>query len=193
MRHANKQKLAQYIKQTLGVIVSPDALFDVQIKRFHEYKRQLLNILGLLYRYQELKGMSYEERADVVPRVFIFGGKAAPGYYMAKLIIKLVGSIGELINNDLDTGDYLKVVFIPNYNVSLAELIIPASDLSEHISTAGHEASGTSNMKFAMNGCLIIGTLDGANIEIMEEIGEENIFIFGVKTEEVEYYRKAIQ
>lgn len=181
----NKRKLAKYIFEKLNIRVSENALFDVQIKRFHEYKRQLLNILGVIYRYRKLKGLSDEEKADVVPRVFIYGGKAAPGYYIAKLIIKLINTVAEVVNNDMDTSDLLKIVFLPNYCVSLAEIIIPASDLSEHISTAGHEASGTSNMKFAMNGSLIIGTLDGANIEIMEEIGEENIFIFGAKTEDV--------
>lgn len=188
----NKKKVVKYFREKLGVPVSEDALFDVQIKRFHEYKRQLLNILGVLYRYRQIKGMSDEERADVVPRVVVFGGKAAPGYYMAKLIIKLINAAAEVVNSDPDIGDLLKIVFVPNYCVSLAELLIPASDLSQHISTAGHEASGTSNMKFSMNGSLIIGTLDGANIEILEEVGKDNIFIFGAKAEQVGPLRKAV-
>lgn len=193
IKHKNKKRLSKWIKANLGIDTSPDALFDVQIKRFHEYKRQLLNMLGVLYRYKQIKGMTDEERADVVPRVFLFGGKAAPGYHMAKMTIKLVNSWGDEINNDPDTQHLLKVVFLPNYNVSLAEIVIPASDISEHISTAGTEASGTSNMKFSMNGSLIIGTLDGANVEICEEIGEDNMFIFGAQTPEVPILRKELQ
>jgi starch phosphorylase len=192
IKRKNKKRLAKWVKTHLNIDISPDALFDVQIKRFHEYKRQLLNMLGVLHRYKQLKGMTDDDRADVVPRVVMFGGKAAPGYHMAKMIIKLITSWAEEINNDPDTHNLLKVVFLPNYNVSLAEMVIPASDLSQHISTAGTEASGTSNMKFSMNGCMIIGTLDGANIEILEEVGEDNMFIFGAETPDVPSLRGAI-
>jgi len=192
MKLQNKEKLAKMIFKKTGIAVTTDALFDTQVKRIHEYKRQLLNILYIIHRYNTIKGMSNSQRksAGVVPRVVIFGGKAAPGYYMAKLVIQLINSVAKVINNDADIGDLLKVVFIPNYCVSLAEIIVPGSDLSQHISTAGMEASGTSNMKFAMNGCLIIGTLDGANVEIEQEIGSANIFIFGAKEHEVEPLRK---
>jgi len=186
---ANKVRLAQYIRNTTGLQVDPEALFDVQVKRIHEYKRQLMNILGVIHRYLKLVDMDEAKLADVVPRVFIFGGKAAPGYYMAKLVIKLINDVADVVNRNPRTNKWLKVVFLADYNVSLAELIVPASDISEHISTAGTEASGTSNMKFALNGGLIIGTLDGANIEIREEIGEENMFIFGARAEEVEDIR----
>jgi starch phosphorylase len=158
MKLAAKTRLAGVIHKACGVAVRPDALFDVQVKRIHEYKRQQLNALYLIHRYNWIKSLSPEERKQrVVPRVAIFGGKAAPGYDMATRIIRLVHRIGDVVNNDADVGDLFKVVYIPNYNVSLAELIVPASDLSQHISTAGMEASGTSNMKFAMNGGLIIG------------------------------------
>jgi len=157
----------------------------VQVKRIHEYKRQYLNILSIIHRYDCIKNMTSEERKKVVPRVCLIGGKAAPGYEIAKKIIKLIPAVGVKINNDPDIGNLLKLVFVPDYNVSVAELIIPASDVSQHISTAGHEASGTSSMKFLMNGCLILGTLDGAAVEIAEEIGEENMFIFGAKVDEV--------
>lgn len=193
VKRSNKERLATYIKKNCGIHVNVNALFDVQVKRFHEYKRQLLNILSVIYRYHILKSGTPEQKAAIYPRVIFFGGKAAPGYYMAKLIIKLINSVADVINNDKSIGNMLKVVFIPNYCVSLAEIIIPASDISQHISTAGTEASGTSNMKFAMNGGLILGTLDGANVEILEEIGEENIFIFGARTEEVEGLRKTIR
>lgn len=185
----NKRRLAQHIRSTLGISLNAGALFDVQVKRIHEYKRQLMNILAVIHRYLRLQAMSPAELAGMVPRVVIFGGKAAPGYYMAKLVIKLINDVAEKVNSNPTTAPLLKVVFLPDYNVSLAEIIIPASDISEHISTAGTEASGTSNMKFALNGGLIIGTLDGANIEILEEIGEENMFIFGCKAEEVEDIR----
>jgi len=193
IKKKNKVRLAQWIEEKLAIQVSPNSLFDVQVKRFHEYKRQLLNILGVCYRYRQLKGLSDEERADVVSKVMLFGGKAAPGYHMAKRIIKLINNVAQVVNSDPEIGDLLKVVFLPNYCVSLAEIIIPASDISQHISTAGMEASGTSNMKFAMNGGLIIGTLDGANIEIKQEIGEDNMFICGIKADNVEAMRKQVR
>eukprot|EP00879_Flechtneria_rotunda_P002992 GHRR01003210.1.p1 GENE.GHRR01003210.1~~GHRR01003210.1.p1 ORF type:complete len:957 (+),score=328.75 GHRR01003210.1:132-3002(+) len=180
-----KQRAAAKIHDLTGVKVNPSAVFDVQVKRIHEYKRQLLNVLGIIHRYDEIKKMTQEQRSKVVPRVCVIGGKAAPGYEMAKRIIKLICAVGEKINNDKDVGDLLKLVFYPDYNVSGAEILIPASELSQHISTAGTEASGTSNMKFQMNGCLIIGTLDGANIEIAEEGGADNMFIFGAKADQV--------
>ncbi|KAK1641130.1 glycogen phosphorylase [Colletotrichum phormii] len=189
IKYANKVRLAKYIKTTTGASVNPAALFDVQVKRIHEYKRQQLNIFGVIHRYLTLKAMSPEDRKKVAPRVSIFGGKAAPGYWMAKQIIHLVNSVGSVVNNDEEIGDLLKVIYLEDYNVSKAEMIIPASDLSEHISTAGTEASGTSNMKFVLNGGLIIGTCDGANIEITREIGENNIFLFGNLAEDVEDLR----
>ena len=164
IKFANKVRLAKYIKETTGIAVDPSALFDVQVKRIHEYKRQQLNIFGVIHRYLTLKAMTPKERVEQQPRVSVFGGKAAPGYWMAKQIIHLINSVGSVVNNDSDIGDLLKVVFIADYNVSKAEMIIPASDISEHISTAGTEASGTSNMKFVLNGGLIIGTCDGANV-----------------------------
>jgi glycogen phosphorylase len=184
-----KAHLAQHIKESNGVEVKPDALFDIQVKRIHEYKRQNMNIFGVIHRYLQLKAMKPEERKKEVPRVCIFGGKAAPGYYAAKTIIKLINAVSDVVNNDKDIGDILKVVFIADYNVSKAEIIIPASDISQHISTAGTEASGTSNMKFTLNGGLILGTVDGANIEITREIGENNIFLFGHLSEDVEDLR----
>ncbi|KAI1415760.1 glycosyltransferase family 35 protein [Hypoxylon sp. FL1857] len=191
IKFANKVRLAKYIKSTTDITVNPSSLFDVQVKRIHEYKRQQLNIFGVIYRYLKLKEMSPEERKKQLPRVSIFGGKAAPGYWMAKQIIHLINSVGAVVNKDPDIGDLLKVVFLEDYNVSKAEMITPASDLSEHISTAGTEASGTSNMKFVLNGGLIIGTCDGANIEITREIGQENIFLFGTLSEDVEDLRHA--
>jgi starch phosphorylase len=190
----NKFRLADLIHERCGVQVDPEAMFDVQVKRIHEYKRQFMNILQVVHRYLTLKAQIAEGSFDQsawVPRVVIFGGKAAPGYYIAKLVIKLINSIAEVVNADTQTNALLKVVYIPDYNVSSAEVIIPASDLSEHISTAGTEASGTSNMKFVLNGGLIIGTLDGANIEIREEVGSENIFIFGCLAEQVDDLRHA--
>ncbi|GAA5812839.1 hypothetical protein MFLAVUS_006298 [Mucor flavus] len=189
VKYKNKERLALWIKTHMSITVNPDALFDIQVKRIHEYKRQYMNILSVIYRYQSLKKMSAEDISQQVPRVVIFGGKAAPGYYIAKLVIKLINSAAHVINNDASIQDMLKVVFIPDYNVSLAEIIVPASDISQHISTAGTEASGTSNMKFVLNGGLILGTVDGANIEIGEQIGAENIFMFGVLSDEVEDIR----
>ena len=191
IKYANKVRLAKYIKDTMNVSVNPSSLFDIQVKRMHEYKRQQLNIFGVIHRYLELKAMKPEERKKVTPRVSIFGGKAAPGYWMAKTIIHLINQVGKVVNADKDIGDLLKVIFLEDYNVSKAEIITPASDISEHISTAGTEASGTSNMKFVLNGGLIIGTCDGANIEITREIGEENVFLFGTLSEDVEDLRHA--
>jgi starch phosphorylase len=190
IKRENKVKLAALVKEKTGVVVSPDALFDIQVKRIHEYKRQLLNVFAIIHRYNALKAMSDHERSQQIPRVCIVGGKAAPGYDMAKRIIKLVSAVGEVVNKDPEIGDLLKVVFLPDYNVSSAEVIVPGSELSQHISTAGTEASGTSNMKFAMNGCLIIGTMDGANVEIAEEIGEDNMFIFGARADRVPGLRR---
>lgn len=181
-KRQNKEKLIKYIYDNYGLKTDPDSMFDSQIKRMHEYKRQLLNALNVITMYLYLKD---NKNAEFVPRTVIFAGKAAPGYYMSKLVIKLINSMSNVINNDPDTKDKLKVIFLKNYSVTLAELIIPASDLSEQISTAGYEASGTGNMKFQLNGALTIGTLDGANIEIMQEVGEENIFIFGLTADQV--------
>ncbi|KAF2634551.1 glycogen phosphorylase-like protein [Massarina eburnea CBS 473.64] len=191
IKYANKVRLAKHIKEHNGVTVNPAALFDVQVKRIHEYKRQQLNIFGVIHRYLQIKQMSAEDRKKLAPRVSIFGGKAAPGYWMAKTVIHLINQVGKVVNNDSDVGDLLKVIFLEDYNVSKAEIICPASDISEHISTAGTEASGTSNMKFCLNGGLIIGTCDGANIEITREVGEENIFLFGNLSENVDELRHA--
>jgi starch phosphorylase len=183
IKHYNKQRLAAYIFQTQGIAVDPDSMFDVLVKRLHEYKRQHLKVLHILSLYKRIQ---HNPDIAMQPRTFVFGGKAAPGYRMAKLIIKLIHSVAETIHGDPIVRDRLKVIFLPNYNVKLGHHVYPAADLSEQISLAGLEASGTGNMKFAMNGALTIGTLDGANIEIREEVGAENFFLFGLTTPEVE-------
>jgi len=183
VKKANKQKQVKRVYNKTGVVLDPDSIFDVQVKRIHEYKRQHLNVLHIITLYNRIKK---NPSIEITPRTFVFGGKAAPGYYMAKLIIKLINSVAEVVNNDPDVAGRLRVVFLRNFNVKLAHRVYPPADLSEQISTAGFEASGTGNMKFSLNGALTIGTLDGANVEIREEVGKENFFLFGLNAKEVE-------
>ncbi len=187
VKRANKERLADYILKNAGIELDPNWLFDVQVKRIHEYKRQHLNVLHIIALYCRLKR---DAAFAMPPRAFIFGGKAAPGYFLAKRIIKLINGVAEVVNNDPDVNRRLKVAFVPNFNVQNGQLIYPAADLSEQISTAGKEASGTGNMKFTLNGALTIGTLDGANVEIREEVGEENFFLFGLRADEAERVRR---
>jgi starch phosphorylase len=188
VKQDNKLKLAEYLEEETGVAINPASMYDIQVKRIHEYKRQLLNILHVILMYNRIKD---DPKLHVVPRTVMIGGKAAPGYHIAKQIIKLFNRVGAKVNADPDVGDKLKVIFLENYRVTLAEKIVPAADLSEQISTAGTEASGTGNMKFMLNGAMTIGTLDGANVEMAEEMGNDNMFIFGMTVDEVEALKVA--
>jgi starch phosphorylase len=188
VKRANKERLAAYLRKHHGLELDPSHLVDAHIKRIHEYKRQLLNIMHVISLYLKLRN---EPAVEVTPRTFIFSGKAAPGYQMAKRMVHLINAVADVISADARVRRVLRVLFVPNYGVTTAEHIIPATDVSEQISTAGTEASGTGNMKFALNGALTVGTLDGANVEILEAVGEENMFIFGLTAEDVEAYRRS--
>lgn len=187
VKRANKARLSDFLLASTGVQLDPTWMFDIQVKRIHEYKRQHLSVLHIIRQYFRLK---MDPTLEVAPRAYVFGGKAAPGYFMAKRIIKLINAVGDMVNDDPDVNKFMKVVFVPNFNVQNAHLIYPAANLSEQISTAGKEASGTGNMKFMLNGALTIGTLDGANVEIREEAGPENFFLFGLTESEVEQLKR---